>query len=164
MKKLIPLILIVLVGCNHPQHNNQAIAVQQFFKLDERLQSVDMSYILDGGTIGMELTDIHGNQSSICIDNQTFGIYIPKLEKDLPETIEFIKRMNQKCVYVGAIYPKYEGAQKIEYHSDLEAAVLAHIEKMMSANRQYHDEFSQFLKAVKTERNLEVIYEDDWDE
>jgi hypothetical protein len=158
--KIASLILsTLLVGCS--SLDTDKTATQQFFNLDTNLQHVNMLYYFDGGTVGLELTDIHGKQANICIDNEGFSTIIATSEKGLPETTEYINRRKQKCIYLGATHHEDNGAEKIEYRSDLEAAVLERINIMMTENPEYHDEFSRFIDTTKTERHLTVIYEDD---
>jgi hypothetical protein len=158
MKKLILILFAVIVGCSSPPDTNLT-AVQRFFDLDESLQIVEMLSYLDGGTIGLKLVDIHGNKSDLCIDNEGFGILIPKEEKGLPETLEFIDRLKHTCIYVGATHPDNDGAEKIEYQSDLESSVMERIKLLMSQNIEFEDEFYRFISATHSERDLSVIYE-----
>jgi hypothetical protein len=76
----------------------------------------------------------------------------------LPETAEYIKQRKQKCIYIGAIHPSFEGAEKIEYHSELEISILERVHQMKMKNPQFENEFSRFIETTKSERNLTVEY------
>ena len=158
MKKTILLLFTLVVGCSSP-YSNQSRVVQQFFDMDDQLQNVELNRCLDGGTISLEITDIHGNKTTICIDNEAFGILIDESERDLPETVEYINQKKQKCIYLGVIHPSFKGAEKIEYHSDLEASVLKRIELLKEKNPLFKEEFSQFIETTQSERHLTIKYE-----
>lgn len=149
----------LVCGCSSP--HCERTATQQFFKLDDKLQHVNMLRYFDGGTIGLELTDIHGSNSSICIDNEGFGIIIPKSEENLPETIEYINQRKKKCIYMGATHPDNKGAEKIEHNSDLEKSILDRIKLLMENNPEFEEEFSCFIEATESERYMTIHYEED---
>lgn len=157
-KHLLFLIPLFIIGCSHQRHINNTAEVRQFFELDVQLQNVELHYYYDGGTTGLELTDVYGNQSAICIDCEAFGIGIPESKQTSPETIDRIRKLREKCLYVGATHPDIDGAEEIECHSDMEARILERVKEFMLNNPQYDTEFSRLMDSVETERNISIEY------
>jgi hypothetical protein len=125
--------------------------------MDTRLQNVDADYVLDGGSMALHLTDIHGNTSTISIDNQSFVVLLPEEERKSIETIAKINKLKIKCI---AIYDsKTKDSEKIEYHSDLETSVLKRVERMAKKNPRFREELLYFIETTGKERTLSVIYE-----
>jgi len=160
MKYFILSLIVFITGC-HSNNVDQTTASVSFFQTDIRLQNVDMGYYLDGGSVGLELTDIHGHKSLICVNNQSKRLIILKSEEGLYDIEALLKEGKQSSIYLGAIYPTNEGAEEVEFNSELEADILKRIQEMIEHNPEFKDGLMKFISTSRSERNYSIkIWED----
>ena len=160
MKYLILSLIALITGC-HSNNVDQNTASASFFNTDIKLQNVDMSYYFDGGSVGLELTDIHGHKSLICVNNKSERYIILKSEEGLYDIEALSKEGKQSSIYLGAIYPDHNGAEEVEFNSELEADILKRIHEMIEFNPEFEDELMKFITTSRSERNFDIeIWED----
>ncbi len=158
MKYLAFLFLAIALGCSSPEFR-QGEATQQFFKLDSKLQDVNLHHFADGGTYALELTDVSNNEVWMCLGSASFTQVIPKGKEDLPETGEFIEKSKHISIFMGVIHPSNDGAEKIKYRSEIETKILSRLQRFIESNPQFEEELSQFMTASQLERQFNIEYE-----
>jgi hypothetical protein len=117
-----------------------------------------MFYCLDGGTLGMRLSDIYGNQIDMSVDCNRIHIEVPESIKEEPGVIERIEKTKQVCIYLGGVHKDDAGIEKIEFRSQLERRVLNRLRELIKDNPQYENNISDFILASQRIRDVEIEY------
>ena len=155
MKIIAIALLGLMVGCT-TSRISQPSEVHNFFELDMKLSSVDLHYFADGGTYALKLVDMQGHEMVMSLSSACFTQVITEREAHLPETAEYMKSLQQVCIYMGVPHPNFEGAEKVEYRSELEEKIIRRLLELSEANPQFEKDISKFVSVSKGNRKFDI--------
>jgi len=130
-------------------------ALDELDALFPKLESIESSYMLDGGTRSLIFEDSKGKSFSLCLDNSnvTFLVQYENAEFDIEDT------MRQRLLYLHAKHPAQKESIPVPFKGPEEEEIKTKLRQFIEFNPQFSKSIEVFISEMESERLKEIEYQ-----